>query len=201
MTNTEIKSSIEAILFAMGNSVSIDKLVEVLEVDKKALKKAIEELKSDYEEASRGIELVELDNSIQLGTKASAYEYLVKMGKASNKYVLTDSLLETLSIVAYKQPVTKSMIEKIRGVSCDHAINKLLEYELIKELGRLDAPGRPLLFGTTEQFLRSFGVKSIGELPEMSPELMEDFRKQAETEADENPDESDDNNEIINIDI
>ena len=94
-------------------------------------------------------------------TKGEYYEYLIKIARAPKKHVLTDTLLETLSIVAYKQPVTRTEIERVRGVSCDHAVNKLLEYGLITELGRMDAPGRPLLFGTTEQFLRSFGVKSL----------------------------------------
>src|SRR5699024_4801726 len=98
------------------------------------------------------------------------------------KYTLTEVLLETLSIVAYKQPVTKLEIEKIRGVKSDHAVNKLVEYGLIEEVGRLDAPGRPILFGTTEEFLRSFGVSSVEELPKGSPEQMEDFKEEAEEE-------------------
>ena len=97
--------------------------------------------------------------------------------------MLTDTLLETLSIIAYKQPVTRMEIEAVRGVNCDHAINKLLEYDLIRELGRLDAPGRPLLFGTTEQFLRCFGVSNLEELPEMNPEKLEEFKRQAEAEV------------------
>ena len=96
--------------------------------------------------------------------------------------MLTDVLLETLSIIAYKQPITKSEIEKIRGVSCDHAVSKLVEYSLVTELGRLDAPGRPMLFGTTEEFLRSFGVSSIEELPTPAPDLVEEFKQQAEQE-------------------
>ena len=91
--------------------------------------------------------------------------------------------METLSIIAYKQPVTRVEIDRIRGVSCDHALNKLLEYDLVMELGRMDAPGRPLLFGTTEQFLRSFGVKSLDELPELSTVQVEEFKQQAEAEA------------------
>jgi len=174
---------IEAILFALGASVTIDKLAEVLELDKKEVKELLADMKSRYEKDDRGIELVELENSVQLGTKSEAYEYLQKIVKNSQRYALTDTVLETLSIVAYKQPVTRGEIERIRGVSCDHAINKLLEYDLIEEVGRLDAPGRPLLFGTTEQFLRSFGVRSIGDLPSMSPELIEDFKEQAEEEA------------------
>ncbi|MDE7020257.1 MAG: SMC-Scp complex subunit ScpB, partial [Lachnospiraceae bacterium] len=94
-----------------------------------------------------------------------------------------DTLLETLSIIAYKQPITRLEIEKVRGVSCDHAVNRLLEFDLITEVGRLDAPGRPLLFGTTEQFLRSFGVKSLEDLPELNPVQIEEFKLQAESEV------------------
>ena len=111
------------------------------------------------------------------------YEYLIKIAKTPRKMTLTDTVLETLSIIAYKQPVTRLEIERVRGVSCDHAINKLLEYDLITELGRLDAPGRPLLFGTTEQFLRCFGVKSLEELPELNPVQVEEFKQQAEQEG------------------
>lgn len=173
----------EAILFAIGNSVSIDRLSEALELEKKQVRALISILKEEYENSRRGIELVELDNSVQLGTKTMAYDVLAKIGKASPKYTLTDTVLETLSIVAYKQPVTRAQIEKIRGVACDHAINKLVEYELIEEVGRLDAPGKPLLFATTEQFLRAFGVKSIADLPQASAELIADFKLQAEAEA------------------
>ncbi|HOO79414.1 MAG TPA: SMC-Scp complex subunit ScpB [Lachnospiraceae bacterium] len=183
MEREKTEAIIEAILFALGASVTIDKLAEVLELDKKEVKELLADMKSRYEKDDRGIELVELENSVQLGTKSEAYEYLQKIVKNSQRYALTDTVLETLSIVAYKQPVTRGEIERIRGVSCDHAINKLLEYDLIEEVGRLDAPGRPLLFGTTEQFLRSFGVRSIGDLPSMSPELIEDFKEQAEEEA------------------
>ena len=97
--------------------------------------------------------------------------------------MLTETLLETLSIIAYKQPVTKLDIERIRGVNCDHAVNRLIEFELVTELGRMDAPGRPLLFGTTEQFLRSFGVKSLEELPELNEMKLEEFKVEAEEEA------------------
>ena len=110
------------------------------------------------------------------------YEDLIKIAKQPKKRVLSDVLLETLSIIAYKQPVTKAEIEKIRGVSSDHAVNKLVEYNLVKELGRLDAPGRPLLFGTTEEFLRSFGVQSVDELPVLSPVQVEEFKQEAEEE-------------------
>lgn len=98
--------------------------------------------------------LISLEDSWQMCTRSEFYDYLIRIAKAPKKYTLTDTLLETLSIIAYKQPVTRLDVEKIRGVNCDHAINRLVEYNLVEELGRLDAPGRPLLFGTTEQFLR-----------------------------------------------
>ena len=132
----------------------------------------------DSVEISRLAEVIE-----QLCTKSDMYEYLIKIAKTTRKMTLTDTVLENLSIIAYKQPVTRLEIERVRGVSCDHAINKLLEYDLITELGRLDAPGRPLLFGTTEQFLRCFGVKSLEELPELNPVQVEEFKQQAEQEV------------------
>ena len=118
-----------------------------------------------------------------MSTKPEMYEALIRIAKQPRKYVLTDVLLETLSIIAYKQPVTRLDIEKIRGVKSDHAVNKLIEYNLVCEVGRLDAPGRPILFGTTEDFLRAFGVHSIEDLPSVNPEQMEDFKAQAEEEA------------------
>ena len=140
-------------------------------------------MEKEYAKAERGILLARFDDSVQLCTKTDLYEYLIKIAKAPRKMTLTDTVLETLSIIAYKQPVTRAEIERVRGVSCDHAINKLLEYDLIMELGRLDAPGKPLLFGTTEQFLRSFGVGSLEELPELNPVQFEEFKQQAEAEV------------------
>ena len=136
-----------------------------------------------YQAEDRGIMLTQFDNAVQLCTKPEMYEYLIKIAKSPKKITLTDTVIETLSIIAYKQPVTRLDVENIRGVNCDHAINKLLEYDLITELGRLDAPGRPILFGTTEQFLRTFGVKSLEELPELSTVQMEEFKAQAEAEV------------------
>ena len=128
------------------------------------------------------IKIIELDNAFQLCTKKEYYENLIKVAKAPKKQVLSEALLETLSIIAYKQPVTRLEIEKIRGVSSEKAINRLMEFDLCKELGRLDAPGRPMLFGTTEEFLRVFGVQSIDELPVISEDLVEKFKDEAELE-------------------
>lgn len=183
MDKNKQKAVLEAILFTMGESVEVDRLSEVIEQDEKTTRNLLLELQKDYEKSDRGITLMELDGAFQMCTKAEMYEYLIKIAKTHRKLVLTDSVLETLSIIAYKQPVTKSEIEKIRGVSCDHAVNRLLEYDLVMEVGRMDAPGRPILFGTTEQFLRSFGVKSIEELPELNQDRVEEFRQEAEKEV------------------
>ena len=180
---TKAKAIIESVLFAMGETVEISKLADLIEEDVRTTKKILAEMAESYAAEERGIELAQFETSVQLCTKAEYYEYLIKLAKAPRKMTLSDAVLETLSIVAYKQPVTRLEIERVRGVSCDFAINKLLEYDLITELGRLDAPGRPILFGTTEQFLRSFGVKSLEELPEMSTVQLEEFKAQAEAEA------------------
>lgn len=183
MDRTKAEAVIEAILFTMGESVEISKLADVTGEDVKSTKAVLKEMEERYAKEDRGITLTQFDNAVQLCTKPDMYEYLIQIAKAPRKMTLTDTVLETLSIIAYKQPVTRLEIEKVRGVSCDHAINKLLEYDLIMELGRMDAPGRPLLFGTTEQFLRCFGVKSLEELPELNPVQLEEFKQQAEAEV------------------
>ncbi len=177
------KAILEAVLFTMGESVETDRLASVIGEDRKTTRELLKELKEEYDGRVCGITLMELEDSFQMCTKADMYEYLIKIARTPRKYVLTDTLLETLSIVAYKQPITRAEIEKIRGVSCDHAVNRLVEFGLIAEVGRMDAPGRPLLFGTTEEFLRSFGVKSLEELPELSAVQIEEFKMQAEQEA------------------
>ncbi len=182
MERDEKLATLEAVLFAMGESVEISKLSEVIDSDKKETYELLMVLKEKYESPSSGIELLELEDSFQLATKKGTYEALIKIAKTPKKLSLSESVLETLSIIAYKQPVTRIEIENIRGVSCDFAVNKLLEYNLICELGRKDAPGRPLLFGTTEEFLRSFGVKSIKDLPEIDTLQIEEFKQEAEAE-------------------
>ena len=174
------KAAIEAILFTMGDSVELGRIADAIQLSEKETKTLIEELKKEYAgSANIGMNIIELDGAYQMCTKPQMYEYLIRIAKQPKKRVLTDVLLETLSIIAYKQPVTKAEIEKIRG---EHAVSKLVEYNLVQELGRLDAPGRPLLFGTTEEFLRSFGVQSIDELPVLSPVQVEEFKQEAEEE-------------------
>ena len=186
--NVNLKAAVEAVLFAIGGAVEKDKLCKALgpedkPLSQKKLDSICAELMKDYENEDRGIRLIELDDKYQLCTKNEYYEILATIVNMPKKAVLTDVLLETLSIIAYKQPVTRAEIEKIRGVSCNHAVNKLMEYNLVDEVGRMDAPGHPILFGTTDDFLRSFGISSMDELPSISPDKIEDFRKQAEAEA------------------
>lgn len=179
----KLEGAVEAILFAMGESVELERIAKAIEQDKETTRKLIQNLMDQYRQEGRGIQIIELENSYQMCTKKEMYEYLIRIAKQPKKIVLTDVALETLSIIAYKQPVTKAEIEQIRGVKCDHAVNKLIEYNLVKELGRLDAPGRPLLFGTTEEFLRNFGIQSLDDLPTASPVQVEDFKAEAEEEV------------------
>ncbi len=183
VTEKRLQAAIEAILFAMGDAVELERIAAAIEQDVSTTKRLLHNLMDRYEEEDRGIELIELDNKYQLCTKQIYYELLIGIAGQPQKPVLTDVLLETLSIIAYKQPVTRMEIEKIRGVKSDHAVSKLVEYGLVMEVGRLDAPGRPLLFGTTDEFLRHFGVHSLEDLPEVTPVQMEDFKAEAEEEV------------------
>ena len=182
MVEEKWKAAMEAILFAMGGAVKVEQIAKALEISEEEVRNLAAEMKKEYEEADRGIHMIELEDSLQLCTKAAYYEYLVRIAAQPKKHVMTEALLETLSIVAYKQPITKSEIERIRGVKSDHAMNKLVEYELIEEVGRMDAPGKPILFATTEEFLRSFGVSSLMELPMADPEQLEEIKEEAEEE-------------------
>ena len=177
-----MEAAIEAILFTMGDSVEVAQIAAAIGQDVKTTERVIHAMMDRYRQEQRGIQIIELENSYQMCTNREYYEYLIQIALHPKKPVLTDVMLETLSIIAYKQPVTRLEIEKIRGVKCDHAVNKLLEYNLIRELGRLDAPGRPILFGTTEEFLRAFGVQTLEELPAMDPVNVEDFKAEAEEE-------------------
>lgn len=183
MEISRLEAIIEAILFTMGDSVELSKIAAAIEHDEDTTRKIIHNMMDKYQNENRGIKIIELEDSFQMCTKQDMYEYLIRVAKQPRKYVLTDVQLETLSIIAYKQPITKIEIEKIRGVKSDHAVNKLVEYNLVCELGRLDAPGRPILFGTTEEFLRRFSVQSLEELPSLNPEQVESFKTEAEEEV------------------
>ncbi len=173
---------VEAVLFTMGKSVELRQLAAALGTDTERAEAAVRRLQSRYEAEERGMQITQLEDSWQMATRAEYYENLIRVAAAPKKQILTDVVLETLSIIAYKQPITKIEIEKIRGVKSDHAVNKLIEYNLVYEVGRLDVPGRPALFATTEEFLRRFGVGSTKELPEPAPGQIDEFRMEAEEE-------------------
>lgn len=173
---------VEAVLFIMGKSVELRQLAAALGTDTERAEAAVRRLQSRYEAEKRGMQITQLEDSWQMATRAEYYENLIRVAATPKKQILTDVVLETLSIIAYKQPITKLEIEKIRGVKSDHAVNKLIEYNLVYEVGRLDVPGRPALFATTEEFLRRFGVGSTKELPEPAPGRIDEFRMEAEEE-------------------
>lgn len=177
-----VEAQIEAILFTMGEAVELERIAGAIDHDIETTRKILQNMADQYENEERGIHIIELDGAYQLCTKSTMYETIIKITHIPKKHILTDVLLETLSIIAYKQPITKLQIEAIRGVKSDHAVNKLVEYNLVCELGRMDVPGRPILFGTTEEFLRSFGLQSLDSLPVMNPEKLEDFKLEAEEE-------------------
>ena len=173
---------VEAILFTMGEAVEIGRIAEAVGHDEDTVRKVIRNLMDRYEDNSFGMQIIELDGAFQMCTKPSMYETIIKIATVPKKYSLTDVLLETLSIIAYKQPITKAEIEEIRGVNSDHSVNKLLEYNLICEVGRKNAPGRPCMFGTSEEFLRNFGLSSLDDLPIANEEMLEEFKTEAEDE-------------------
>ena len=178
----EQESVVEAVLFTMGQSVEIRQLAAALESTEKEAAAAAERLRERYDEEDSGMQILRLEDSYQMSTRTKFYSNLIKVAATPKKQVLTDVVMETLAIIAYKQPVTKADIEKIRGVKSDHAVNRLIEYNLVYEAGRMDAPGRPALFATTEEFLRRFGVSSTVELPEMNLEQREEIKSEVEEE-------------------
>ncbi len=180
---SNMEAAVEAVLFTMGTSVETSRLAAAIEQDEQTTRRLVRNMMDKYNAKDRGICIIELEDSFQMCTKKEYYDNLIRVVSQPRKHTLTDSVLETLSIIAYKQPVTRLEVEQIRGVKSDYAVNKLLEYNLITELGRLDAPGRPILFGTTEEFLRSFGLSSVEDLPELSPEMIADFKLEAEQES------------------
>ncbi len=201
MSIEKTEAAIEAILFTMGESVEAEKIAVAIEHDVDTTVKIIHNMMDKYENEDRGIKIIELEGSFQLCTKEECYDNLIRICSQPRRYTLTDAALETLSIIAYKQPVTKIEIEKIRGVNSDRSVNKLVELELVKEVGRLDAPGRPMLFGTTEEFLRTFGVGSIDELPVISEDMVEQYKEEAEYEIASELKEEAMNEEQLTLDI
>lgn len=158
---------IESILFSAGREVEDKELMSALEISKDELSSIIELMKNEYNKENRGIEIIRIDNAYQLCTKKENYEYLYPIFDKRSKPNLSPAALEVISIIAYNPKITRAEIEAIRGVSSDGSIYKLLEYELIQEAGRMDAPGRPTMYETSPKFLKMFGLESLEQLPEL----------------------------------
>lgn len=178
----DMESIIEAVLFTMGDSVTLKQLATAIGQSEDTAKRVALQLQKRYEEEKRGMRIAELEGAYQMCTCKDYYENLIRVAAAPKKHVMTDVLLETLAIIAYRQPITKMEIGKIRGVNSDHAVSRLVEYGLVYEAGRLDAPGRPTLFATTEEFLRRFGISSMVDLPTMNPEQEEEIIREVQEE-------------------
>lgn len=173
----EEENMVEALLFSLGRSVSVEEIAVCLNMGKDGATLAAERLRERYEERQEGLIIKKLEDRYQMMSHPKTYEGLIRVVKSPRKPALSDVALETLSIIAYCQPITKVEIERIRGVKSDHAVNRLVEFGLIEEVGRLDAPGRPMLFATTEEFLNRFGVDSLKDLPKL-PEGAEKLLKE-----------------------
>lgn len=178
MEGKQLQCAIEAILFAIGEPVKTAKLAAVLGVGINAVKDAVGLLRYEYDNQKRGFMIIDIDDGYQLCTRPDYYLYIQEIIGEQRKQSLSNAAMEVLAIVAYKQPVTRTQVENIRGVNSDGAVNRLLERGLIDEVGRLDAPGRPILYGTTQTFLRSFGLSTLSDLPETEEDVKnEQFRQ------------------------
>ena len=162
---SELTSAIEAVLFSGGEPQSIDRFSQVFDITPEKVVKVMEALEKRLKEQKSGLELLRLDNTYQLATKAEYADYIKKMFDIRRRTPLSPAALEVLAVVAYNQPVTKSFIEQVRGVDCSGVVTTLVEKGLIEERGRLELPGKPLLYGTTKNFLRCFGINDLSELP------------------------------------
>ena len=165
MDMNQVAQTIEAILFAIGDAVEISDIASSLEISEEEVKKGADLLMEKYNKTLSGIKLIEIANCYQLSSNPACYEFIKKVSQIKKQSGLSSAAIETLSIIAYNQPVTKGTVEFIRGVDSSYSVNRLIERGLIDELGRAETPGRPILYGTTMEFLRTFGIKNLEDLP------------------------------------
>ena len=182
----KIESIIESMLFVVGRTVSIQEMELVIEIPRKDLKKILEKMQEEYQKENRGIEIIKINDGYQLCSKKENYEYIYQIIDKRNKPKLSNAALETLSIIAYNPRISRAEIEAIRGVNVDATIYKLLEYGLIEEAGKLDLPGKPMSYRTTDDFLRLFGYASLDELPELPRYKMDENHQIVIEEIEEN---------------
>jgi len=202
MADREAKSIIESLLFISGEPMTIDSIKKIIEIDKKKIEALVKELISDYSVRNSGLLVIEVAEGVQMVTNPASSPYIKKLISTAVPTKLSQPSIETLSIIAYKQPIIKAEIEAIRGVNSDGVVKTLLERRMIKILGRKEVPGRPLMYGTTKEFLQYFGLKDLTEMPTLKelsdveildiPELLEgeDGEVQAQESADTDSHES-----------
>lgn len=179
----DIKEIIKALLFAWGDPLDIKTISDICEVDIDEIERAIEELRSEMDSSNDGLKIIRMNSSYQLISRDIYFDYVKKLLSEKPKNNLSNASIETLSIIAYKQPVTKMQIEKIRSVKSDGPVNTLLDRGLIEEVGKLDTPGKPILYGTSDIFLRSFGIEDLSELPDINMDINIERQDNGESET------------------
>lgn len=168
MDDKEIKSIIESLLFTWGDPLDIKDIASILELPESEVSLRMKELMDELDYNRRGLRIIRINNSYQIGTRPEHFQWIKKLNNNDMNKNLSNAALETLSIVAYRQPIIKADIEAIRGVRCDRVLQTLVERKLVCEMGRLDKTGRPIIYGTTDEFLKSFGLESIDKLPSLN---------------------------------
>jgi len=179
----DIKQIIKALLFAWGDPLDIKTISDICEVDIEEIENAMENLRSEMDLSNDGLKIIRMNSSYQLISRDIYFDYVKKLLSEKPKNNLSNASIETLSIIAYKQPVTKMQIEKIRSVKSDGPVNTLLDRGLIEEVGRLDTPGKPILYGTSDIFLRSFGIEDLSELPDINMDINIERQDNGESET------------------
>lgn len=185
MNNDKIPYAIEGILFAAGEPVKTAKLAAVLEIETAAVEEAVRILKYEYDTQERGLMIIDIDEGYQICSRPEYYNYIQIILGEQRRQALSNAAMEALAIIAYKQPVTRGQVEYIRGVNSDSAVNRLVERGLIEECGHLDAPGRPILYRTTQNFLRCFGLSTPKDLPELDLSKLSPEYEQISLQMDE----------------
>lgn len=198
MKKTDLESSLEAVLFYAGDIIPQRRLCEICDQDSLSIHMAINHLNEYYHKTNSGIEIIEVDDGYQMCTASKHLQIIQLYRQKPVKNILTQALIETLAIVAYSQPITRTQIEDVRGVRCEHVISRLLEYGLIEEVGRLNVIGRPILFGTTNEFLRHFGFKNLEEMPKIKEELLQKFKEEVQEEMSYYEEDLEDTDQIQN---
>lgn len=186
MNSEELLSAFEAVLFASGDPISIDRLSEIFEISPEKSEEIALKLENKLEKNNSGIKLLKLENKFQLATRTEYAEYIKKAFDIKRKTPLSPAALEVLAVIAYNQPVTRAFTEQVRGVDCSGVITTLIEKNLIEEKGRLELPGKPLLYGTTDNFLRCFSITDLSELPPLPKDNVQpaDMAEQLEIDSD-----------------